>query len=302
MAVVEYVDPNNIKPKIGEGLWVKIRKIEDVKHIDKETKRLITKKHWHTMRDFKYEECHELFANYGMGGGILTSSQMATYCVSLGGYGEYLVMATQKGFQGQISMLRIVCKEDSWSMYPKLKKGLSSNERLKKEYRDEFEELEELRKELIKGRRGNIVVDEHEILENIRDILEIIESGREYYDDEKQEEIYLMKKKKVKQNGGGSRSGVSPYMRNVFPIYGKHCYHQIGVHNIFPLRGRIYEIDGEIRIPENEDKNMDEVRKISSRYTDDKSEEKDYSVRDIITKMDEGQTENDDASWMNNRM
>jgi len=300
--VVEYVDPNNIKPKIGDGLWVKIRKIEELKFMNPDTKIEYIKKHWYNVKQFKYEECHELFANYGLGGGILTSSQMATYCVSLGGCGEYLVLATQKGFQGQISMMRIVCKEDSWSMYPKLKKGLSSNERLKKEYKDEFDELEELKKELMKGRRGNAVVNEQEILESIRDILEIIESGREYYDDEKQEEIYLMKKKKTKGSGGGSRSGVSPYMRNVFPIYGKHCYHQIGVHNIFPLRGRIYEIDGVIRIPEDEDKNIDEVRKISSRYTEEKEEEKTESVRDIITKMDEGQTENDDASWMNNRM
>ena len=295
----ERVDAKNIKPtNIGEGLWVKIRKKIEHDRFHHTTKNLIKKVYWTLVKEFRYEECYELFANYGKGGAVLTTSQMAYYCFYLGGVGEYLVEATQKGFQGKISIMRFNCFEDGWIMYPKMSDKILESEKFKKEYADEYKELKELKEEIQQIKKGKIEGDVENILEQIRDILEIIDSGKVFYEEE------FAEKQKVKRNpngkgggGGQSKSGVKPFMREIFPRWQKHVYHQPNQHEIFPAHGKIVEKDGVIYEKEEEQVEESEMRKILGNMKEEPTERR-SDLDNLVNDLSNEDYDSQDDNWL----
>lgn len=295
----ERVDPNNVRPtNIGEGLWVKIRKKTEYDRFNNTTKILMKKVYWTLVKEFRYEECYELFAQYGKGGAILTTSQMAYYCYFLAGTGEYLVEATQKGFQGKLSIMRFNAFDDGWSMYPKMSNKILESEKFQREYADEYKELKELKEEIQEVKGGKKAGDVEDILEQIRDILEIIDSGKAFYEEEYVEKIKV-KRGKNGVGGGTSKSGVRPFMREVFPRWRKHVYHYPKQHEIFPAQGRIVEIDGVISEKTEEQIEESEMKKVIGDMQGHENQKPKNELDTLVTELSEKDySQSDESDWL----
>lgn len=290
--MIERVNPKNVRPtNIGDGLWVNIKKRLVYDKINSKTKNITDKIYWKILKRYKYEECYDLFAQYGKGGAILTTSQMAYYCYYLGGVGEYLVDATQKGIRGRFFIMRFSCYDDGWIMYPRLSDKVLSSKKFQREYHDEYEELRDLKEEINQIRKGIKMGDIEGLLEQIRDILDIIDSGKEFYEEE------YIEKSKIKKSSR-SNIGVKPFMRDIFPKWQKHVYHYPKHHEIFPASGRIIERDGVIyEKPDNQGEKEEMARIINGMgvKVEESNDELNNLVRDL-SKEDYTKKEDD---WLN---